>query len=52
MKIGSYRLALYAMDSGHFESPNFPDGYQPNQDCTWKITAPSDYQVALKYHSL
>lgn len=39
------------MDSGHLESPNFPDDYQPNKECTWKITVPSDYQVALKFQS-
>ena len=39
------------MESGHLESPNFPDDYQPNKECTWKITVPSDYQVALKFQS-
>lgn len=39
------------VDSGHLESPNFPDDYQPNKECTWKITVPSDYQVALKFQS-
>ena len=39
------------MESGHLESPNFPDDYQPNKECTWRITVPSDYQVALKFQS-
>ena len=39
------------VESGHLESPNFPDDYQPNKECTWKITVPLDYQVALKFQS-
>ena len=39
------------VESGHLESPNFPDDYQPNKECTWKITVPSDFQVALKFQS-
>ena len=39
------------VESGHLESPNFPDDYQPNKECTWKITVPVDYQVALKFQS-
>lgn len=36
---------------GHLESPNFPDEYQPNKECIWKITVPKDYQVALRFQS-
>ncbi|XP_038223026.1 tolloid-like protein 1 [Zerene cesonia] len=37
--------------SGHLESPNYPDDYQPNKLCVWKLTVPQDYQVALRFHS-
>ncbi|XP_067013394.2 protein tolkin [Anabrus simplex] len=36
---------------GHLESPNFPDDYQPNKECVWRISVPPDYQVALKFQS-
>ncbi|XP_045765857.1 tolloid-like protein 1 isoform X1 [Maniola jurtina] len=37
--------------SGHLESPNYPDDYQPNKLCIWKLSVPLDYQVALRFHS-
>lgn len=37
--------------SGHLESPNYPDDYQPNKQCVWRLSVPQDYQVALKFHS-
>ncbi|CAG9136871.1 unnamed protein product [Plutella xylostella] len=37
--------------SGHLESPNYPDDYQPNKLCVWRLTVPQDYQVALRFHS-
>ncbi|KAF5273024.1 hypothetical protein FQR65_LT04766 [Abscondita terminalis] len=36
---------------GHLESPNYPEDYQPNKECIWRITVPDDYQVALKFQS-
>ncbi|XP_049805419.1 tolloid-like protein 1 isoform X2 [Schistocerca nitens] len=36
---------------GHLESPNYPEDYQPNKECVWRITAQQDYQVALKFQS-
>ncbi|KAG8221973.1 hypothetical protein J437_LFUL014476, partial [Ladona fulva] len=39
------------MESGHLESPNYPDDYQPSKECVWKITVPVNYQVALKFQS-
>ncbi|CAH2008151.1 unnamed protein product [Acanthoscelides obtectus] len=36
---------------GHLESPNFPEEYQPNKECIWKITVPDENQVALKFQS-
>lgn len=26
--------------SGHLESPNYPDDYQPNKLCIWKLSVP------------
>ncbi|XP_041970874.1 tolloid-like protein 1 isoform X2 [Aricia agestis] len=37
--------------SGHLESPNYPDDYQPNKICLWRLSVPPDYQVALRFHS-
>jgi CUB domain len=25
------------MESGQLESPNFPEDYQPNKECIWRI---------------
>nr|CAI5851425.1 unnamed protein product [Callosobruchus analis] len=36
---------------GHLESPNYPEEYQPNKECIWKITVPENHQVALKFQS-
>lgn len=38
-------------EGGHLESPNFPEDYQHNKECVWRLTAPEDYQVAVKFHS-
>ncbi|XP_068631046.1 tolloid-like protein 1 [Battus philenor] len=38
-------------NSGHLESPNYPDDYQPNKLCIWRLSVPQDYQVALRFHS-
>ncbi|RVE47431.1 hypothetical protein evm_007941 [Chilo suppressalis] len=37
--------------SGHLESPNYPDDYQPNKQCVWSLSVPPEYQVALRFHS-
>lgn len=39
------------MDEGHLQSPNYPDDYQPNKECIWKLTVTETYQVALKFES-
>ncbi|XP_012283189.1 bone morphogenetic protein 1 [Orussus abietinus] len=36
---------------GHLESPNYPDEYQINKECVWRLSVPQDYQVALKFQS-
>ncbi|TRY80941.1 hypothetical protein TCAL_04726 [Tigriopus californicus] len=39
------------MDEGELESPYYPEHYQPNKECIWKITVPEGFQVALKFQS-
>lgn len=39
------------MEEGQLQSPNYPDDYRPNKECTWRITVPENYQVALKFQS-
>lgn len=36
---------------GHLESPNFPEDYQPNKECIWKLSVPEKFQIALKFQS-
>lgn len=36
---------------GHLESPNYPDEYQANKECIWRITVPENHQVALRFQS-
>lgn len=38
-------------DTGHLESPNYPDGYQSSKECVWKLSVPQNFQVALKFQS-
>ncbi|KAJ3621320.1 hypothetical protein MTP99_003471 [Tenebrio molitor] len=42
---------LFIDSEGHLESPNYPEEYQPNKECIWKITVPENYQVALRFQS-
>ena len=39
------------METGQLESPNYPEDYQPNKECIWRITVPVGFQVALKFQS-
>ncbi|CAG9771064.1 unnamed protein product [Ceutorhynchus assimilis] len=34
---------------GYLASPNYPYDYQPNKECSWKITVSKTYQVAIKF---
>ncbi|KAJ8980750.1 hypothetical protein NQ317_013755 [Molorchus minor] len=36
---------------GHLESPNYPEEYQPNKECIWKITTEEHHQIALRFQS-
>lgn len=33
------------------DSPNYPLEYMPGKECIWRITAPPNHQVALKFQS-
>jgi len=35
------------MESGAFNSPNYPDVYPPNVECVWTITRPSEPLTSL-----
>ena len=39
------------METGQLESPNYPEDYQPNKECVWRVTVPKGFQVALKFQS-
>ena len=39
------------MESGQLESPNYPEDYQPNKECVWRVSVPIGFQVALKFQS-
>ena len=39
------------MESGQLESPNYPEDYQPNKECIWRVSVPVGFQVALKFQS-
>jgi hypothetical protein len=39
------------MESGQLESPNYPEDYQPNKECIWRVSVPPGFQVALKFQS-
>ncbi|XP_042905263.1 bone morphogenetic protein 1 [Parasteatoda tepidariorum] len=38
-------------EKGILHSPNYPEDYWPNKECTWRITVPENHQVALKFQS-
>lgn len=42
---------IFVDEGGHLESPNYPEDYQLNKECIWKLFAPQDYQVAVTFHS-
>ena len=39
------------MESGQLESPNYPEDYQANKECIWRVSVPVGFQVALKFQS-
>ncbi|MEQ2182549.1 hypothetical protein GOODEAATRI_023427, partial [Goodea atripinnis] len=38
-------------DNGQIKSPNYPDDYQSNKMCVWKITVAEGFQVGLTFQS-
>ncbi|KAJ3646069.1 hypothetical protein Zmor_023680 [Zophobas morio] len=40
---------IFIENEEHIESPNYPDDYEANKKCTWKITVPKNYKVALEF---
>ncbi|KAG7512160.1 bone morphogenetic protein 1-like isoform X1 [Solea senegalensis] len=38
-------------DSGQIQSPNYPDDYQSNKVCVWKITVEEGFNVGLSFQS-
>ncbi|XP_038077007.1 low-density lipoprotein receptor-related protein 12-like isoform X2 [Patiria miniata] len=36
--------------NGNFESPNFPDGYDPNLDCLWLLTVDEGAIIQLRFY--
>lgn len=38
-------------DSGQVQSPNYPDDYQSNKVCVWKITVEEGFSVGLSFQS-
>ncbi|GFV68270.1 bone morphogenetic protein 1 homolog [Trichonephila clavipes] len=38
-------------EKGILHSPNYPEDYWSNKECTWRITVPENHQVALKFQS-
>ncbi|KAM7369047.1 hypothetical protein PAMP_013346 [Pampus punctatissimus] len=38
-------------DSGQIQSPNYPDEYQSNKVCVWKITVAEGFNVGLSFQS-
>ncbi|CAD6234720.1 GSCOCG00002067001-RA-CDS [Cotesia congregata] len=33
----------------NFESPNFPEPYQPNKQCHWNFSAPENHKISLNF---
>lgn len=38
-------------ESGQIQSPNYPDDYQSNKVCVWKITVAEGFDVGLSFQS-
>ncbi|XP_039470178.1 bone morphogenetic protein 1-like isoform X2 [Oreochromis aureus] len=38
-------------ESGQIQSPNYPDEYQSNKECVWKITVAEGFDVGLSFQS-
>lgn len=38
-------------DGGQIQSPNYPDDYQSNKVCVWRITVEEGFSVGLSFQS-
>ena len=38
-------------ESGQLQSPNYPNIYPDDQDCTWTITVPIGFSVLLNFET-
>lgn len=43
---------LTIVNGQKIESPNHPQFYSPNKECIWRITVPTNYQVALEFSTM
>ena len=41
--------SVSGQNSGQFTSPNYPNNYPDNQDCSWGITVPSGSRVIVEF---
>ena len=47
-------MVVTQFNEGHITSPNWPNPYPPNSNCTWIITATdnAEIQLSLRGHKL
>ena len=38
-------------DSGHIQSPNYPDDYRPSKVCVWRIAVAEGFHVGLSFQA-
>ena len=38
-------------NAGHLESPNYPEEYQNDNTCVWRLSVPENLQIVLKFQS-
>ncbi|XP_064459101.1 bone morphogenetic protein 1-like [Ornithodoros turicata] len=51
---GHYRAVCggdLEMEEGDLRSPNFPQDYQADKECIWRITVPESYRAVLRFQS-
>merc|ERR1711935_740928 len=49
--IGPFPCGDVLAESGKIQSFNYPNDYPNNEDCIWKITVPSGYNVMLEFET-
>ena len=48
---GQFQPQLLSESEGIITSPNFPQNYAPNLDCSWLITTSETRAVEIEIHS-